>query len=487
MLKTLRSRLLLSYVMVILVALLVVAVAMLAFASQPGIRYFVTLQRLDDVSRTSSNELVRLVQAGATDSTIIEVLNETAVQNSVRILVLEWPSLVAIYDSNQTNSWLGDVILADEIPRRFLPSTDANTRAAIYQRENSGRWVLYSRALFTASGVDRQMVMYAMPEPTPLAFFNELGFSQTLLQAGAVALVVAILLGLGIGRSVARPLQKLASAAEAIAAGNYKQQLPLQGPEEVQRVASSFNSMSAEVNHTRNAQRDFVANVSHDLKTPITAIRGWSQALLDGTAVSAEEQQQAATVIYNESERMGRMVEELLDLARIESGQLRLQHEPLDLQALLTAVYQTFLPRAQQRHIALQVDLQPIPAVYGDYDRLVQLFANLIDNALAHTAVDGQVSLTLQVERGMAVVQVRDNGKGMAPEELNRVFERFYQVDKSRARADGRRGLGLGLAIVKQLVDLHQGKIELQSQLGQGSHFTVYLPLADSALGQHPT
>lgn len=478
MLKTLRSRLLLSYVMVILVALLVVGVAMLTFASQPGIRYFVTLQRLDDVSRTSSNELVRLVQAGATDSTIIEVLNETAVQNNIRILVLDWPSLVAIYDSQTTNSWLGDIIRADEIPRQFLPSTDANTIAAIYKRENSGNWVLYSRALFTQSGVDRQMVMYAMPEPTPLAFFNELGFSRTLLEAAAIALVVAILLGLGIGRSVARPLQKLAAAAEEIAVGNYKQQLPLQGPEEVQRVATRFNSMSAEVTHTRNAQRDFVANVSHDLKTPITAIRGWSQALLDGTAVGEAEWQQAASVIYNESERMARMVDELLDLARIESGQIQLNQEQIDLAALLTAVHQSLLPRAQQRQIAFSLAVAPTPAIRGDYDRLVQLFANLVDNALAHTAVDGQVSLGLEAQASTAVVTVRDNGKGMTADELGRIFERFYQIDKSRVRADGRRGLGLGLAIVKELVELHGGTVTVQSQPNQGTIFTVQLPLA---------
>jgi signal transduction histidine kinase len=478
MLKTLRGRLLASYVVVILVALVVIGAAMLAFVSRPGIRYFATLQQLDDVSRASRNELVRLVQAGASNETIVQVLDETAVQNQVRILVLAWPSLTVIYDSDLNDAWLGDTIRAEEIARDFLPSTDANTVAARFQHSNGTRWLLYSRALFSASGVDRQMVVYAMPEPTSLAFFDELGFGRILFWAGIAAMVIAVLLGVWIARSVVRPLQKLAAAAEAITAGDYEQQLPLQGPEEVQRVAASFNSMSAEVTQTRNAQRDFVANVSHDLKTPITSIRGWSQALLDGTAVTPTDQQQAAGVIHTESERMARMVDDLLDLARIESGQMTLKQESLDLGELLRSVYQSFLPRAEEHHITLTLDAQPVPPVCGDHDRLTQVFANLVDNALAHTPPNGRVQLTLRRDGEQAVeVRIQDTGKGIPPEELSRIFERFYQVEKSRVRGDGRHGSGLGLAIVQELVGLHHGRILARSEMGKGSEFVVRLPV----------
>ncbi|MBL1129873.1 MAG: HAMP domain-containing protein, partial [Chloroflexi bacterium] len=288
----------------------------------------------------------------------------------------------------------------------------------------------------------------------------------------------AALLGGWIARSVVRPLQKLAGAAEAIAAGDYAQQLPLQGPEEVQRVAASFNTMSTEVTKTRNAQRDFVANVSHDLKTPITSIRGWSQALLDGTAVTTGDQQQAAGVIYTESERMERMVNGLLDLARIESGQLILQHAPVDLQALLQYLYQSFLPRAQEHQVMLTL-AAPMPlTIWGDHDRLVQVMSNLLDNALAHTPPGGQVQLGL-ARHGEDVVDmwVQDSGQGIPPEELSRVFERFYQVEKSRMRGDGRDGSGLGLAIVQELVQLHHGRVLARSEVGKGSQFIVRLPL----------
>ncbi len=478
MLKTLRSRLLVSYVVVILIALMVVGAAMLAFVARPNVRYFFTLQRLDDLSRVSRNELVRLLGAGADNETIIDVLDETAVQNNVRILVLDAATLVVIYDSDVNDAWLGDTIRADEIDRRFLPSTDANTVAARFQHENGSTWVLYSRALLASAGVDRQMVVYAVPEPTPRAFFDELGFGRALGWAGLLATVVAALLGVWIARSVARPLQKLAGAAEAIAAGDYEQQLSLQGPEEVQRVAASFNIMSAEVTKTRNAQRDFVANVSHDLKTPITSIRGWSQALLDGTAVTAADQQQAAGIIYTESERMERMVNDLLDLARIESGQIILKHEWVDLQALLQHVYQSFLPRAQEHQIALTLNAPTALAVWGDHDRLVQVMSNLIDNALAHTPPGGNVWLGLSRHGENEVdCSVQDTGKGIPTPELSRIFERFYQVEKSRMRSDGRYGSGLGLAIVQELVHMHHGRVLAQSEVGQGSLFIVRLPL----------
>lgn len=477
MLKTLRSRLLLSYVVVILIALMVVGAAMLAFVARPNVRYFFTLQRLDDLSRVSRNELVRLLQTGANNETIIQVLDETAVQNNVRILVLDARTLTVIYDSDVNDAWMGDTIRAEEIDRRFLPSTDANTLAARFQHDNGSTWVLYSRALLASAGVDRQMVVYAVPEPTARAFFDELGFGRALLWAGALAMVVAALLGVWITRSVVRPLQKLAGAAEAIAAGDYEQQLPLQGPEEVQRVAASFNTMSAEVTITRNAQRDFVANVSHDLKTPITSIRGWSQALLDGTAVTAPDQQQAAGVIYAESERMERMVNGLLDLARIESGQLILRQEPVEMQALLQHLYHTFLPRAQEHEITLTLAAPTPITVWGDHDRLVQVLSNLLDNALAHTPSGGNVQLGLALHGENEVdVWVQDNGKGIPAEELSRIFERFYQVEKSRMRGDGRDGSGLGLAIVQELVQLHHGRVLARSQVGKGSLFIVRLP-----------
>jgi signal transduction histidine kinase len=238
--------------------------------------------------------------------------------------------------------------------------------------------------------------------------------------------------------------------------------------------------MTAQVKATQYAQRDFVANVSHDLKTPLTAISGWSQAMLDGTAVSPQEQQQAATIIYQEAERMQRMVNQLLDLARLESGQLELVRHPLHLGQVLNDVYQSLSPRAQEQQIHFTLDVQPTSLISGDYDRLMQVFTNLVDNALTHTPSGGRIHLAVKPHSDKAVeAVVQDTGRGIPAEDLPRIFERFYQVDKSRAQGNGRRGSGLGLAIVRELVEAHQGIIQAYSQVGKGSAFVVRLPISD--------
>jgi two-component system sensor histidine kinase ResE len=249
-------------------------------------------------------------------------------------------------------------------------------------------------------------------------------------------------------------------------------------------MAGSFNAMATQVSAARQAQRNLVANVSHDLKTPLTAIRGWSQALLDGTATNPEQRQRAAAVIHEEVGRMERLVGQLLDLARIESGQLVLNRQPVELPELLDGLYRSLVLHAEERQITLTRDLQVVPPVSGDPDRLAQIVTNLLDNALTHTPAGGRVHLSLRPHGPEAVeIAVQDTGMGIPAAELERIFDRFYQVDKSRARLDEQSGSGLGLAIVKELVEAHGGQIVARSQVGQGTIFTVRLPVSRDPAG----
>ena len=178
---------------------------------------------------------------------------------------------------------------------------------------------------------------------------------------------------------------------------------------------------------------------------------------------------------------MGRMVAQLLDLAKIESGQLELNRAPLSLADVCTAVYQNLLPRAQTHQIHLTLETEPAPPIWGDYDRLMQVVSNLVENGLNHTTAGGRVHISVRPYGAKAVeLTVQDNGKGMPPEQLERIFERFYQVDKSRVRTDGQRGSGLGLSIVQELVLLHNGRIQARSKVGEGSQFIVRLPTAQT-------
>jgi len=306
MFRTLRSRLLLSYSLLVVVTLFVVSLALLALGVQPRLRFQPALQRLDIVSRASRNDVIRL-QLSSTDQDsflrdLLQTLEDTAESNNVRAFIATANNAQIIFDTDPSQSLVGVSIEGVELPADYLPSTDPNTLAARFVDPDGNRWLVYTRAI-SSTGFGRWVLVYAVPEPGPLALLRELGFGRAFVRAGLAGLLVSVLLAWVIARSVARPLQRMAGAAEAIAQGEYEQQLPLDGPEEVVRVAESFNSMSAQVAATRQAQRDFVANVSHDLKTPVTSIQGWSQALLDGTAVSPADQTQAANIIYSEAER----------------------------------------------------------------------------------------------------------------------------------------------------------------------------------------
>lgn len=471
MFKSLRSRLILSYTAIILFVLVFILAAAVIIGSETALlRYGRTFNELDAISRASRNEVRRMISDQATADDILEVLAETAVENNVRVLIVSTNRQI-IFDSG--DSWVGTTL--DQLLE--FETGDPNTIAAFYTRSDNSNWLLYSRAL-NSSSFGQFLIVYARPEPARLSFLQELGLGRLLLISIGATFVIAILLALGIANSVAKPLREMASAAEQIAEGNYNQQLAIEGPSEVQTVAQNFNSMATQVAATRQAQRDFVANVSHDLKTPITSIQGWSQALVDGTAVSPDQQAQAASVIHEEAERMTRMVQRLLDLAKIESGQLELHKTEVDLAHLVRDVHRNLSVRARDKGVAFTVAALPVPPMLGDRDRLMQIVTNLTDNALAHTPACGTVHLRVAREGETAVsVTVQDSGSGIPQAELDRIFERFYQVDKSRAYLRDSKGTGLGLAIVNELVLLHNGRVSAQSTVGEGSTFRVTFPV----------
>jgi two-component system OmpR family sensor kinase len=484
MFSTLRSRLLFSYLAVIVTALFIVALALLAASVAQRNRLLPALRQLAAVSLGLRREVVALASRGADLETISDILEQSAAEQEARVLLLNRNSGQVVFDTGDNGeSWRGRLIKdVVRLPGEFA-SLDPNLPIGRYRAQDGSRWLVYAQPL-TGQPAGRLLLLAARPEPTVLGFFRQV-YLRPLYQAGLVAFLLSVLLAMLIARSVARPLQGMAEASEAIAQGDYQQQLPLSGPDEVRRVAASFNEMAAQVAASQQAQRDLVANISHDLRTPLTSIRGWSQALLDGTAADGERQQQAATVIHSEAGRMQRMVEQLLDLARMESGQLQLARQAVDLGHLLSELKDSFEPKARDQGVALVLALQPAPAIMGDRDRLAQVFANLLDNALDHTPAGGQVRLALYLlSDGQVEVDVQDNGRGIPQEELSRIFERFYQVDKSRAApaegsrvgsAEGR-GSGLGLAIVRELVEAHGGQITARSAPGQDTVFAVRLP-----------
>jgi two-component system, OmpR family, sensor histidine kinase ResE len=222
-------------------------------------------------------------------------------------------------------------------------------------------------------------------------------------------------------------------------------------------------------------RKDFIANVSHELRTPISMLQGYSEAIVDDIAESQEEKKEMAKVIYDESLRMGRLVNELLDLARMEAGHIQLTLDEVNLHSFMNRIVYKFQGLARDNEIHLSADLEnDIPNILFDPDRIEQVLTNLIDNAIRHTPQGGSVRLLVKKDDFGIKVEVSDSGSGIPEEDLPFVFERFYKADKARTR--GRAGTGLGLAIAKNIIDAHHGLISVQSKIGHGTTFTFLLP-----------
>lgn len=230
---------------------------------------------------------------------------------------------------------------------------------------------------------------------------------------------------------------------------------------------------------------DFVANVSHELRTPLSMLQGYSEALLDDIAGTPEERRELAQVIYDESLRMGRLVKDLLDLARMEAGHMQLNLREIHVQNLINRVYRKFSALAREREIELSSRLPDRKLmIQGDEDRLEQVLTNLLDNALRHTPGGRMVEIRAELchlkEAEAVKFEIADQGPGIPPEDLPYIFERFYKADKARTRGNSG-GTGLGLAIVKNIVEAHQGEVSVRSDLGKGTTFSVIIPLRHKA------
>src|SRR4051794_13257976 len=290
--------------------------------------------------------------------------------------------------------------------------------------------------------------------------------------SAGIAFLVSILVALLLARSITRPLIGLTRATRALARGDYSQRVPVSGSDEVGELGGSFNQLAQDLDQVRRREKDFLANISHDLKTPLTSIQGFAGALVDGTC-PPDAYPAVARIIYDEAERMGRLVGDVLQLSRLEAGDLPLTLAPLDLADLLRAGARRFAPAAQAAGVTLRVEAPTERAltVLGDQGRLEQVLGNLLENALRYTPAGGRIDLVASAAEAegqpLARLLVRDTGSGIAPTDLPRIFERFYQADKSRVA--GRAGAGLGLAIVKEVIERHGGTVRAESTLGAGT------------------
>ncbi len=319
--------------------------------------------------------------------------------------------------------------------------------------------------------------------------FSPAGFlanvDQIILITGLGITLVVIAFSLFMARRLTRPLVSLTQAAEEMKAGHYDQRVEqLRSQDELGRLALTFNSMAdkiaGDVNELREQEqlrRDLIANIAHDLITPLTAIQGYSEAIADDVIAAPAERHETAQLIGREVQRLRRLVGDMQNMTSLEAGRAPLEMAPLDLHDLVTETLTVIAPECEQAQIALSNTIDPTtPLVLADSDRVTQVLLNLLDNARRHTPSGGQIAVGARAEGAWLVVWVSDTGVGIDPQDLPHIFERFYRVDRSRSAASG--GSGLGLAIIKAIITTHGGTTWAQSTPGQGTAICFTLPLA---------
>jgi two-component system, OmpR family, sensor histidine kinase BaeS len=346
---------------------------------------------------------------------------------------------------------------------------------------------LYAAAPIYAGGTNSGPIIGAVALSTPFRAGAASTFAGNVLRAVAIlALVVAAVAAAGaamFSRRVTRPLAHMAATTAQMAEGDYGVRMDVAAPDELRTLASSFNDMAAalqrdvgELRRQEQLRRDLIANVSHELATPLTAIQGYNEALLDGVIGEPAEREETYRLIAREAGRLRRLVNQMRQVALFESGATALQRAPLYLPTLLDEALAVLAPELQRMGITVERHVPAdLPTVLADADRLTEIVLNLLDNAVRHSPQAGVMDVSAVAEGGLVRVSIADSGPGIPEADRERVFERFYRLDPSRTSTTG--GSGLGLAIVRALVEAHGGTIALDTGPHGGAQFSFTLPI----------
>jgi signal transduction histidine kinase len=404
---------------------------------------------------------------------IQEVLDSQLMSQNDRLIVTDSAGMIV---GDTSDSWLGEnaetIGLQNGIPLNVSGQTVGS---------------LYLLCTGPGAGMGR-MVGRGCPGSTALSMAEQNFLDRvtgSLWIAGLIAVAVALLLGLLLTRQITVPVRALTRGARNIAKGDLSYRLAIQSKDEIGELAQSFNTMATSLDTAEQSRKRLNADIAHELRTPLTVIEGTVDGILDGVFEADREHLES---IKEQTSLLTRLTHDLRDLSLAESGQLNLELGPLNMVDLLQRKLAQYEVKARQKNITLKLSASSgIPAVNGDRLRIEQVISNLLENAIRHTPDRGSVTVSIEmvnddpahhIDRASMIVSFSDTGKGIPPEHLPHVFERFYRIDTSRSRSEG--GAGLGLAIVKQIIQAHGGRVWAESEPGKGSTFYITLPLLQS-------
>ncbi len=463
---SLKLRIFATFALIVVLCLGLVALSVTIILQSQRDR--LSMERLEATATPIFIQVKSLIRGQMTITELMADLKEQAQDNNVYIIFGDGDGNIVRQITPEQNRFQQPI----EVPAGGLPYQITQPMQGKLV-STTGQTFIYSayplNKLTSQQTAQLNTLILAIPRTGAIAVIA--GLLSPFLLAGLITLILSLIIAIFLARSIYRPINRVKVAAEKLTQEQYDQEISLAGPKEVKELAASFNRMVGQIKRSQQQLRYFVADVSHQLKSPLTSIHGFAQALLDGTASDDAARQKAATIISEESKRMKRQVDELLELARMQAGQLKIEHEQVNVDELLEHCREVFEVQAEEKRVTVKIEAESPMPILGDFDRLEQAFSNILDNAIKNSPSDDEVKIICRTPKTDSIeVRIIDNGPGIPPEQLPHLFERFYQAGGMRT------GFGLGLAIAKEIFLAHGGTIEVRSEPGEGAEFIVRLP-----------
>ncbi len=495
---SLRAKLILSYLLVILGTIIVLSFVISATVQNYFTQLQIAGQRDTAQSMVASISLRYAAARGWTPDVLSPLLqipfynpSLIVVENTQGTQLACGPTSYHNQDTtSDTNSNCQNQVVKDTLSQ--VLSKNAIQSGTISTSEHDKTFTsTYVCVPITANGQVVGAMFYAQFQSNITGLTAQINWA--IILTGLIVACVAALCSFLLVRRFIKPLEALRRAAEQMKEGKYAQRVEQpKAIDELGELALTFNEMAdtieSDVNELRRqdqVRRDLIANIAHDLATPLTAIQGLSEALADDVISDPSQRQETAQRIGREIQRLRRLVADVRQMSSLEAGHAQLDLAPLDMQALTEETVTVIEPECEQMGITIHNEIAPhTPLVLADSDRITQVLLNLLDNARRHTPKGGQIRVGARPEGKNLSIWVSDTGVGIDAADLPHIFERFYRADRSRATATG--GTGLGLSIVKAILSAHGGTIWAESQPGQGSRFTFTLPIVQTPVPTRP-
>ena len=464
---SIRWRLVITYFIIILLTLFLISIYILNSLEE----YFFSQKNIELL--TKANIIAGMTFAKYIDynnGLIKEYIPELQIGKDIRVIITDKEAKV-LFDSTEKDNLTGKVLVKEQVLNALNGKDDAKTH---YTSETG--WVVDAAVPILRERETIGVVYLSTSAEDVIDFLNDVKN-----RLYAISFIVSILIGIlssVLAGVITAPIEQLTSAIKHMSSdGQLNQHVEIKGNDEIAQLGMAFNKMTERLNDVEDKRRQFVSNASHELRTPLSSIKLLAESILQMPTVEMPIIQEFLTDINNEIDRLSRIIDKLLNLTKMDVIENQIELKNVNIRKLVRGIIKTLSPLARKKHIHIQTNTRQDIFVLVDEDKIWEAIFNIIDNSIKYTPEKGKIQVTLDKNDYHVIVTVEDNGIGIPEDEKEKIFERFYRVDKARARDTG--GTGLGLSIALSAVKLHGGDIIVESKEGKGSKFTILIPFRE--------